>query len=228
MDPRWAEFFGSDHDQDWEDKHHISPDKPFLLTASKVADAMGVGYESAKRLYEYFTGVTEHVQKTNEYMEWGTLHEPVALKCLGEMYPHWAGIKPGMLRHPTHNWIASTSDKIFVDCDTRRLLDVEVHSLSLAGYVHSVVLFVAHHVEAGIHQHRFHRLDVRSRLFRYPVLLHHLLGPVGVFDEYRKTPGEIVHRVGDRHRCRLPVPLCSDRSQHLLAVKFAHVWLYTR
>lgn len=106
-----------DTDPAWLKLHSHSGDGSFSLSSSKISDVLGVGFMTAKALYEIMTGVKREKDVCNEATEWGKTHEDVAAdyfmqKCttLDQYYP----MKGFMVQHGKIPYLFCTPDRILV------------------------------------------------------------------------------------------------------------------
>jgi hypothetical protein len=123
-------WFEAPEGSNWDKLHRPAEQEQFTVTASTVAELMGVGFKSAKYWFELYTGQTIWVEPNSPAPEYGRHNEAKALSTFYKHYPEFVGIKPGTLFH--RDWpdvpLAASLDNIAVHKTKRPtpLLNIEV------------------------------------------------------------------------------------------------------
>ena len=90
-------FFTCDQRGELWNELHQPREEPFLVTASKVPEIVGVGYNTPTAIYKWYKG--EKAEKENEAMLYGSRTEEEAKNTFLKLNPEFVGVTPGTKFH---------------------------------------------------------------------------------------------------------------------------------
>jgi len=113
---RFKMWFNPPEGNVWDKLHRPAEQDEFTVTASTVPEIMGVGYSSAKRQFDLYTGQSIWIEQNSMAIDHGKHSEDKAIATFYEHFPDWIGIKPGVIFHAQYPSIplAASLDNIAV------------------------------------------------------------------------------------------------------------------
>lgn len=122
---RFRDFYITQDSPRWLQLHNPAQ-KPWLFTASVIPSIVGLGYDSASKVYDLMKAIKSwKFEENNPAIAWGKDMEPKAIAEFLVKYP-FCGVQPGLLYHPTIPHLAASLDHFLIHKTEDWMINMEV------------------------------------------------------------------------------------------------------